>query len=815
MWDKIKTDNANKTTCYHCGENCEEDEIKNEEKVFCCEGCKMVYEIINQNGLCDYYDISKNPGISRKIKVRSAKFAFLDNEEIISKLIHFRFAEQAHVTFYLPQMHCSSCIWLLEHVEKLNKGIVSSTVNFLKKEVTIIFNIDKISLRKLVELLTEIGYEPHISLHDLDGSKLKKYDKSRIYKLGIAGFCFGNIMLLSFPEYFSSGDIQETTLKTVFNFVNLGLSLPVFFYCASEFFISAYKSIRQKFLNIDAPIALAILITFSRSVYEIFTESGVGYLDSMSGIVFFMLIGRFFQDKTYQSLAFDRDYTSYFPIGITRLNKANVEEQISVSEIRKGDRILVHSHEIIPTDGILFLGKGNIDYSFVTGESLPSEKGIGELVYAGGRQIGCTIEIEVVKEVSQSYLTQLWNNEVFRKSASEKGTSFIHQVSRYFTYVLFGIAIVTALYWFVYDSSRIATAVTSILIVACPCALLLSATFTNGSMMLKLRELGFYLKNSNVLESLAQADTIVFDKTGTISVQNEVGIRFESGALSDYEKQLVRSIAKQSTHPLSRAIVNCLPHFTSLHLKNFVEHKGEGCLAEINNDVVKIGSEAFVQGFKTNQTAKGSRVFVSVNSEILGCFCINTVYRESLLDVVNQLKQNYKLAVISGDNNSEEQKMLERFGCDTQILFEQSPQQKLDYVRKLQQEGKKVMMIGDGLNDAGALQQSHVGIVISDDINNFSPSCDAILDGKQFVKLSRLIAYCKNEKPIIIGSFIISIIYNIIGLSYAVQGHLSPVIAAILMPLSSISIVLYTTVISSWLAKKMNRPIDLNVEVRS
>jgi P-type Cu+ transporter len=792
-----------KLSCYHCGEACNDKHIHSAEKLFCCEGCKMVYGIINENDLCDYYNLSENPGVKMKVHVRPEKFAFLDNETIASGLIHFRLGKQAHVTFYLPQMHCSSCIWLLEHLVKLNSGIVSSTVNFPKREVTIVYDTSSVNLKQLATLLAGVGYEPHISLHDMNGGKVKKYDRSRVYKIGIAGFCFGNIMLLSFPEYFSSGDLREPLLKTTFNIINVGLSLPVFFYCASEFFSSAIKSLKQRFLNIDAPIALAILITFSRSLYDIFTQTGPGFLDSMSGIVFFMLIGRFFQDKTYQSLTFDRDYTSYFPIGITRLDKNGREEQIPVSEIRKGDRLLVHSQEIIPADSILFMGQANIDYSFVTGESLPSEKGIGELVYAGGKQIGGAIEIEVVKDVSQSYLTQLWNNDVFKKTAVEKRKSFVHKVSRYFTYVLAGIALTAALYWMVNDPSRVANAVTSVLIVACPCALLLSASFTSGSMMTRLQKEGFFIKNANVLEGLSEADTIVFDKTGTISLQTEAEITFECGFLNDYEQQLIRSLAKQSTHPLSRAVAKHLPDQAAFQVKNFVELRGEGCTALVNNEIVRIGSEAFVKGFHRAAGMIGSKVYVSVNKNTLGFFNLRTAYRDGLVSLITSLKKRYHLAVLSGDNDSEELLLRKIFGDDAQLIFEQSPQQKLDYVRQLQEKGNRVIMIGDGLNDAGALQQSDAGIVISDDINNFSPACDAILDGRLFSRLKHLLDYCRKEKSIIYGSFIISILYNIAGLYFAVQGDLSPVIAAILMPLSSISIVLFTTAFSRWFARRI------------
>jgi P-type Cu+ transporter len=787
------------TSCYHCGEDCKDETISKDDKLFCCDGCKMVYELLNKNGLCDYYDITQNPGINQKIKVREGKFAFLDSEEIESKLLDFKDNTQKHITFYLPQMHCSSCVWLLEQLPRLKKGIIRSQVNFLRKELNVVFDGEIIRLREIAELLTGIGYEPYISLGDIEKPKSTSINRSRIYKIGIAGFCFGNIMLMSFPEYFAVSEADEIGLKNIFAYINLFLALPVVFYAASDFFISAFKGFKQKYLNIDAPIALAITVTFVRSVYEILSGTGAGYLDSMSGIVFFMLIGRYFQDKTYESLEFDRDYRSYFPVSVTRLLANGKEEQIQVSSIEVGDRLRIHSEEIIPADGILFLGKGNIDYSFVTGESLLSEKTIGELVYAGGKQTGAAIEIEVIKKVSQSYLTQLWNNDVFSKNIENKKPSFIDAVSRYFTYALFSVAISAFSYWMVVDSSKAWNALTAVLIVACPCALLLSATFTNGSMLAKLHKAGFYVKNSKVLENFAEIDTIVFDKTGTISVASESKVHY-TGTLMNYEEQQwVRSLAAQSNHPLSKIILNQLSVQKLLPAKNFIEYKGKGSCAIVSGQLIKIGSAKFV-GCADVSDNRGAKVFISINEKLLGYFTMEAYYREGLSDVLTELKSKYQLALISGDNRSEEQHLKTIFGNEAQLYFEQSPQEKLNFVESLQSTGKHALMIGDGLNDAGALKQSHVGIVISDNVNNFSPACDVVMEGKSFYKLKQLLDYCRREKQIIYGSFFISILYNILGLFYSVQGELSPVIAAILMPVSSVSIVLFTTIMSSVLA---------------
>jgi Cu+-exporting ATPase len=795
---KVISELDSKTECFHCGESCADTQIISRDKIFCCDGCKMVYEIINQNGLCEYYDITKTPGLTQKTKIRAGKFAFLDDQTVQQKLIHFSDGSFQQITFYLPQMHCSSCIWILEHLVKLNLGISKSQVNFLKKEVTVLYNSEQISLRKVAELLTNFGYEPHISLNDLKSSSIKKYDRSKILKIGVAGFCFGNIMMLSFPEYFASGDILEEDLKITFSYLNLVLALPVFFYSATEFFISGFKGLRQKFLNIDLPIALAIFITFSRSIYEIITQTGAGYLDSMSGIVFFMLLGRYFQNKTYDTLSFDRDYTSYFPLAVTKFNQDGSETQIPVSDLKVGDRVKIHSHEIIPADGILFLGKANIDYSFVTGESLPVEKSIGEILYAGGRQTAGSIELEVVKEVSQSYLTQLWNNHVFKEEKEEKNKSFIHFVSQYFTIALFSIAITSAIYWSFNDPIKVWSSVTAILIVACPCALLLSSTFTNGNMLSILQDFKFFVKNENALERISKTNVIVFDKTGTITQSTQNGISFVGQELSDEQKQLITSAASQSSHPLSKAIVSFLPFYKKRLVKEFKELKGQGSECLIHDNFIKIGSAEFISNKKSDFSNDGSKVYVSINDEILGCFIIKSQYRSELKQVIQDLKKHYSLALISGDNNSELENLKKIFDQDADLLFEQKPIDKLNYIKSLQNQGKRVIMVGDGLNDAGALQQSDVGIAITDDINNFSPGCDVIFDGKQFGLLHRILMYCKKEKNIIYGSFIISILYNIVGLYFAVQGDLSPVIAAILMPISSISIVLFTTGLSKY-----------------
>jgi len=777
-----------KVICYHCGEDCLTRSIRSADKYFCCEGCKLVYQLLNQNGLCNYYLLNEQPGVNQRQAIRKDKFAFLDDIKIKQQLISFADADQTHVLFYIPQVHCSSCLYLLENLYKFEPGIISTRLHFERKEIMIIFKHEQVSLRKIAELLAGIGYEPYISLNNITGAK-PRTDKRMVYQLGVAGFCFANIMLLSFPEYLGLAE-TDSVLQPVFRLLSLLLALPVFLYSAWPFYTSGWKALQHKFLNIDAPVAFAIIITFTRSVYEVVSGTGSGYFDSMSGIVFFMLIGRVLQDRTYRQLSFDRDFTAYFPIAVTVL-KEEKELPTALPDIKPGDTLLIHHEELIPADGILTKGRAFIDYSFVTGESLPVTREAGEIVYAGGKQTGGVIELLVIKEVAQSYLTQLWAREEFTKGPAEKSVSFVHLVSRWFTWMVLLIAVTAALYWLFTDSRYIWNAVTAVLIVACPCALLLSHTFTNGNILRILSRNKLYLRSAQVIEDIANTNQIVFDKTGTLTTTKEQHVEYIGTYLSVKEQKAVAALAAQSSHPLSKAITQYYCMQVTPVVDHFREAPGQGVLGNVRGMHITLGSKQFVTGHESIAETD-SNVFIAIDNKLRGHYKISNHYRDHIAGLLTALLPSCGLSVISGDLASEQQHLQLLSGGQATLLFRQSPEDKLQYIKKLQQKGAQVMMIGDGLNDAGALKQSNTGIAVAENGNNFTPASDAVIDAGQLIRLPQFIQLCKAGKCIIMISFILSIGYNIIGLSFAVRGSLSPLVAAILMPASSLSILLIT-----------------------
>ncbi|MBL0070979.1 MAG: heavy metal translocating P-type ATPase metal-binding domain-containing protein [Bacteroidetes bacterium] len=794
-------------TCYHCGEPCKEETIAAHEKTFCCAGCKLVYEILEENNLCNYYHLNETPGSTSVKKVSSARYDFLDDEKVKQQLISFTDGTTTNITLFIPQIHCSSCLWLLEHFYKLDSGTKRSTVNFLKREVNFIFNEQETSLKKIVTLLNQIGYAPHFSLDNLENKKKPLSNRKVYYKLGVAFFCFGNIMLLSFPEYFGLSDVFEKEFRDLFAYLNLLLSLPVLLYADTDFFKSAWAGIRQGRLNMDFPISLGIIVMYSRSLYEILSGTGAGYMDTFAGLIFFMLTGRLFQNKSYEKLSFERDYKSYFPVSITVIENG-IETTRAVSDIKQGARILVRNEELIPADAVLLKGEGNIDYSFVTGENIPVAKKSGDRIYAGGKQIGATIEMEVLHEVSQSRLTQLWNESTLKKQEASEINSVVDKVSKIFTIVVIFIAITAGL-WHIFsnDMPKGLNAFTAVLIITCPCALALSYPFTLGNAIRILGNQKFYLKNTQVIEKLSKIDTIVFDKTGTITIVGAADVTYVGAKLSPDQLKSIFSLTSNSTHPLSRVLSDHLKLNDRKKVTEFSEIPGKGLEGKVDDIHICIGSASYT-GWEdlidSNSSDNATKVYVTTGNTRTGYFIIRNNYRPGLSETISLLGHDKQLHLLSGDNDSEKENLEQFFGKSGNIHFRQSPSDKLHFIANLQKQNQHVMMLGDGLNDAGALRQSNAGIAVSDNINNFSPACDAILDANVFEKIPSFLKFSSTSMKIIYVSYTISLLYNCVGIWFAIHGNLSPLFAAIIMPLSTVTIILFPTRGSSIAARCHN-----------
>ncbi|MFZ4591598.1 MAG: heavy metal translocating P-type ATPase, partial [Ignavibacteria bacterium] len=401
---------------------------------------------------------------------------------------------------------------------------------------------------------------------------------------------------------------------------------------------------------------------------------------------------------------------------------------------------------------------------------------------------------------------QLWNSDTFTKTDESRLQTFSNAISKYFTIAILILAFGAAAYWMSTSINMALNVFTAVLIVSCPCALALAIPFTYGNVMRIFGRNKFYIKNTFVIEKLSNATSVVFDKTGTITQNKKSLITFEGRELNEFELSLVKSLSRQSTHPLSRKIFDFLERYETKEVTDYFEYVGKGVAGEIEGLSVKMGSEEYVTNRESDahysHENSSSRVYLSINDVIIGYFNVSNSYRAGLAEVIQKLEKNYSLHLLSGDNEGERGFLQSYFKNPLQMFFKQTPENKLKYIKALQNEGENVLMIGDGLNDAGALKQSDIGISISEDVSNFSPACDGILNSEEFPSLPDIIKFSKDSYKIIIFSFTASFVYNLLALGIAVEGLLKPIVAAILMPVSSISVVVFCVVATNYFAKR-------------
>lgn len=759
-----------------------------DEKDFCCHGCEVVYDLLNEAGLCDYYELEKQPGVKQEASVDEHRLELFDLPEIRERIVEFSEGGITRARFRIPQMHCSSCIWLLENLDRVEPSVIRSRVSFTDKELTITFREERLPLQGLVKLLRRIGYGPQITAGDAK-ERTDRVPRMLYIRLGVAGFIFGNTMLFSFPEYL--GADGEANLRTGFQWLAALFSIPVVFFLSTDYFRAAWAGLRSGQINIDQPIALGIVALWLRSLHDVITATGPGYFDSLAGLLFFLLVGKWYQAHTYRALRFDRALEDFLPLIVMR-KRADEEETARVADLAPGDRILIRDQELVPVDAILLAGDAHIDNSFITGEPLPVRKLRGETIKAGGRQRGGLIELEVLRTFGDSRLKRLWA-EQSQGGSRPAMPRMIDQVARRFTIAVLLIALGAGLYWWGKDPAQVWPIVTAVLIVACPCALALSMPFAYGHTIRLLGKRGLFLRDAEVVERMAHVDTVLFDKTGTLTAREAHETQWQGGPLSADEKSLVQSLARNSAHPLSTVIAAELRHSAeaSITSETVEETAGQGIAGIIGGMPVRIGSAAFCGGDEPPRMNGEAHVHVTIGGTHRGYFTIRKRARTGISDAVHRLRESAEVALVTGDAQLDQELDATFYGAEVRTRC--SPVDKTQIVRDRQQAGHRVLMVGDGLNDAGALAQSDVGITVTETTAALTPASDAIMDAGSLRELPGFLQMTRRARRIVIASLFISLCYNLTGVSLAVAGMMTPLIAAILMPLSSVSVVAFVT----------------------
>lgn len=772
--------------------------IESRGQSFCCRGCETVHGFLNNHGLTDYYDLADGEKGLRVLSERSEdQLQILKSTGFEEGFVRYRDSVRVHYVFRVPTIHCRACVWLLEKIPAWVDGVSKARVNLDQGLLEIEASPSEDRFLEIVLQLDKLGYSP-----DLQPSKDKKSDSLEMRRnwmeTGVAGFCFGNVMLFSFPEYLG-GEALGKSYEMIFRWLSLIFSIPAFFYSSSSIFRSAFNSFRERKPSVDIPIALGISVLFVWSCSVVILGSGIPYFDSLCGLIFFLLIGRSYQRKSFTHLVFERDDHRFFPISLS-VTREGQWKAIPLSELRNGDEYRLRSGGLVPVRSQLMTGEGVLDFRMVTGETDPQIKECGDLVHAGGIQRGGEIVLKAMEDLSESELVRMWGGGEERPSRRE---ALLDRISGVFTIVILGLSLFT-FFWHGMNGEALHRAC-AILIVACPCALALSAPLTLGQIIRDLANRGCFLRHSAMVEDLAEINHMVFDKTGTLTYIDRMSGEWKVKPPT-HQIDYFFALTKQSGHPVSRALAIALSQLcekngpANREVSEFQELPGKGMKASVAGEVTRIGSPSWL-GYE-----KEGGVILEFNGEFVAHFLPASLVREGMFGALEEMRdEGIEISLMSGDQSTDRSMFSDHFERKA-MSFNCSPQDKANKVKGHVDHGYQVAMVGDGLNDGLAMKSAHLGISVPLEDGSFSPNSDVIVRENKLFLINSFRKFCKKGVRNIWVCVSISLGYNILGIYLAFTGLISPMVCAILMPISALSVLFYSVGFTSVMAKRFFKP---------
>ncbi len=713
-----------------------------------------------------------------------ALYEVLDDPTTSARFSEIHDATHAFCTFTVPAIHCASCVGLLERLNRFDARINGSVVDLTRKTVRVGFNPRQATVRSVAELLASLNFPPLLS--EPTPASTRHRSREILLRLGVAGFAASNVMLFSIAGYLAGPGGLPSSIDGVFSILSIMLALPVMLYSASPWWKSAWGSLRNRTVNLDVPVALGIAVIFVRSIVDITTGAGYGYLDSATALVFFLLIGRLVQEKAFAAISFDRTVRSFFPLGV-RVVRNGVDVTMPIERIAIGDIIVLRNGEVLPCNATLQSPTGYLDYSFVTGERAPHECTAGNQLMAGGKVVGTSIRCMVVSDVSHGHLASLWE----RTSARRPRTRLLDVSARFgavFTLVSVLIAVTAFAVWLP-DVAMATTVLTAVLIIACPCAMTLAAPIALGTAMGLLGRRGIMVRSTGTLLELDTVSHVVFDKTGTLT-SPEYSVAYRGDNLSPAQCDALAAVVAESTHPVSRALSATFGK-SSVQAWNVRETVGGGVYGKAGEHTVAVGSRCWVKMYTTSSGVDRidtNDTLVCIDGRVMGHIVMDSILRDGVTTMIADISSTYSTSMITGDGERDKT-VLEQSFRNEDMHFGMLPDDKVDAITAVQAKGKRVLMVGDGLNDAAAMNTANVAIAVANNTATIVPACDVIVPGTMMTSIPSLLRYAGSLRRLIIGTFAVSMVYNAIGLTLAVTGALSPVAVAILMPISSLTVI--------------------------
>ncbi|CAH0539859.1 heavy metal translocating P-type ATPase [Vibrio marisflavi] len=774
--------------CYHCGEEVPSNtnfqvEILGKQRDMCCPGCQAVAQTIVESGLVSYYQYrTETADRADLVPEQLQSLANYDNKDIQSEFV--RDTEQGQeVTLSLSGVSCAACAWLIEkHVNSV-AGVSSIRVNTTTNRALVRWDNSQVKLSQILKSIINLGYKASPFEADRQEAEYHQAMKRYLYRLGIAGLATMQVMMLAVALYFEVFSDLDTQFKSYFRWVSLIFATPVLLYSAYPFYISAWRSIKNKTLGMDVPVSVALIFAYVASTYATITQKGEVFFESISMFTFFLLLGRFLEMRARRkAAAASGNLLKLVPAMATTIDG----EKVTVNSLKIGDRVRVLPGEHIPSDGVLNTVQAYVDESMLTGESIPVLKQAGDKVFAGTLNGEESLELEVKSTKANSMLSGIVKLQEEAQLSKPKIAELADLTARYFVAALLAIASLTWFYWHQHKPDDAFWIMLSVLVATCPCALSLATPTAITCATSKLSQLGILLRKGHVFETLCEVNHLILDKTGTLT-EGQITLK-NTHCFSGYSKQQCLEIAaaleSHANHPIAQAFKKY--RSTTIQVSNIENRIGEGVLGEYQGTTVKIGSAAFV--LNDAILDQPNSVYLSLGNEHIATFTFHDPLRSDAAEFVEQFKlAGIKTTLLTGDTNANALTVANAVGIEN-IISSAKPQGKLAYLKQLPQQDI-TLMIGDGINDAPTLSGAHLSVAMGSGTDVAKASADMVLLSDKLEKVLQARRFAIKARKIIRENLMWALGYNLLILPLAVCGFIAPYFAVIGMSASSIIVV--------------------------
>lgn len=793
-------------TCDHCGLPVPAGLVDREaEQQFCCNGCRMVFEAISGCGLDQYYAIkAQTDDTAVQGRTTSKRYEEFDDSTFRDLYCRPVSDSRQSIELYLESVHCAACVWLIEKLPHAVEGVVEARLDIRRSLARIVWDPARVTLSQIARALDALGYPSHpfrgVKMRDVRRAE----DRAHMIRIGVAAACAMNVMVIAFALYGEAFGDMDPLLRSMFRWASLGITIVALLWPGRVFFVGALASWRTRTMHMDVPVAIALALGTTWNAINTITNTGHVYFESLTAVIVLLLIGRWIQHRQ-QWAANDAVELLYSltPATARLVDDAGVVREVPVEAVQRGQVVEVRAGDSIPVDGAIEDGTSELDLSLLTGESRPVRVTPEDRVHAGSVNLMSRLLVRVEATGEATRIGRLMN--MVEQCARDRPpvVRLADRLAHYFVIVVLLLAAATLVLWLFIEPSRAVEHAVTLLIVTCPCALGLATPLAVVAGIGRAAKSGILIKGGEIVEQLAQSGRVFLDKTGTVT-RGETALMEWVG--DEGAKRLALAVEAQSSHPMARAIVRAFGEQFETMDAQVEQAIGAGVVGEVSDQSVMIGSPVFIRsqvgliaqwvhGAEAALVDRAlSPVFVAVDGAVVAVAGFGDPLEDDAIGAVDSLRRlGWDVGMLSGDHPRVVESVSRQLGLDDALcLGGAAPERKLAVVQQAVRDissGRPVVMVGDGVNDAAALSAASVGVAVHGGAEASLAAADVFMTRPGLDPVVALMRGSRRTVDVIKRNLAVSLIYNLVSATLAMAGVINPLIAAILMPLSSLSVV--------------------------